>query len=335
MPLTQAKYHHLIPQTYMSAWADERGTLRVMYLVDSDRVFERNKKKIAGITNFHSIKAGMPICTQVDANVLFAPLSDYIVRIDGNVIQDPLILNELYWKFDKWEISRVDGSAVGKKKIRHEIDQKAIRDIEVNWAEKYENGWNGQVEKIERFVQNHGTCAAPEFDKEYLTKFYVALDWRGFCANQQFEEMFHRLACKLLSDNEIPEERRTLPFLKTPSDEIRHYLLLKYYREYLNDAGVIYRDAVASLQRTGFLFLVTTESERFETSDTPAFTYIRRDGKLIGVLPITPRILMLKVSCRDKRERCAVFRVSDVCVRKCNELIRSNAREFVILSHDS
>lgn len=32
MEETQAKYHHLIPQTYMSAWANQSGTLNIEFL---------------------------------------------------------------------------------------------------------------------------------------------------------------------------------------------------------------------------------------------------------------------------------------------------------------
>ena len=49
---TQAKYHHLIPQTYMSAWAHGNGTLNVEFLDSPGIIVKRNKEKIAGITDF-------------------------------------------------------------------------------------------------------------------------------------------------------------------------------------------------------------------------------------------------------------------------------------------
>lgn len=60
---TQAKYHHLIPQTYMSAWANGAGTLEVEFLANPGVLKQKNKDNIAGITDYHSIKAGMVICT--------------------------------------------------------------------------------------------------------------------------------------------------------------------------------------------------------------------------------------------------------------------------------
>ena len=65
MEETQAKYHHLIPQTYMSAWANEAGTLQIEFLNNPGVLKQRNKENIAGITDYHSIKAGMVICTKM------------------------------------------------------------------------------------------------------------------------------------------------------------------------------------------------------------------------------------------------------------------------------
>lgn len=84
---TQAKYHHLIPQTYMSAWSRRNGTLKVEFKDDPGVVVERNKERIAGITDFHSIKAGMPICTQSDADLIFAAISSYTVTYEDRALR--------------------------------------------------------------------------------------------------------------------------------------------------------------------------------------------------------------------------------------------------------
>ena len=91
---TQAKYHHLVPQTYMSAWAHGNGTLNIEFLKSPGKIVERNKERIAGITDFHSIKAGMPICTESDANIIFEPILSYIVEYEGNVLESPLDMNK-------------------------------------------------------------------------------------------------------------------------------------------------------------------------------------------------------------------------------------------------
>ena len=121
MEETQAKYHHLIPQTYMSSWANEAGTLQIEFLNNPGVFKPRNKENIAGITDYHSIKAGMVICTKDDADKIFFPLTDYTVEIDGQIVTDTLELNQKYYDFDSWTIRRRDGSLVSKKGIKHEV----------------------------------------------------------------------------------------------------------------------------------------------------------------------------------------------------------------------
>lgn len=179
-----------------------------------------------------------------------------------------------------------------KKQIRHEIEQVKIKDIEANWSTKYENEWSAQVAVIEDKILNATADSIPAFDREYIMKFFTALDWRGFTSNAQFESALSLLCHDImkLGDIDIPEEDRILPSLTTAEEEMRHNLLLQYYRQYLNDTGVIYQAAMANLKYTSFHFLVADGPTMFITSDTPAFVYKRPDDTLAGLLPITPCI---------------------------------------------
>lgn len=330
MAETQAKYHHLIPQTYMSAWAHGNGTLNVEFLDYPGNIVQRNKEKIAGITDFHSIKAGMPLCTKADTDIIFAPVLQYSVEYEGNILHSSLDMNAHYYDFDSWIIRRVDGSAVSKKKIKAEIEKIKIKDVEANWSTKYENNWALEVEKIENAVLLAPNGSIPMFDKEYLMKFFTALDWRGFRSNKQFEETYKTLTCDLFDDLEIPEDERILPSLKTAADEMRHNLLLQFYRKYLNDTGVIFEDAKANLQHTNFHFLIADGQTNFITCDSPAFIHRISDEKLVGLLPITPRVLMAKGRCIEDDGLYAVTHITDVAVKRYNDAIRSNAEEFII-----
>ena len=89
---------------------------------------------------------------------------------------------------------------------------------------------------------------------------------------------------------EIPEEERFLPCLKTASDEMKHNLLLKYYRKYLNDDGVIYTHSIASLKHTNFHFLVADGPTYFDTSNNPSFTFIRDVGRIVRTLKIKKNV---------------------------------------------
>lgn len=331
---TKAKYHHLVPKTYLSAWSRGYGTLKVEYKNDPGVIVERNKDNIAGITNFHSIKAGMPICTQADTDLIFAAVSPFTVTYEGKVIHDTLELNKLFYDFDKWEITRADGTPVRKKQIRHEIEQVKIKDIEANWSIKYENDWSAQVTVIEDKILNATNDSIPAFDREYIMKFFTALDWRGFTSNAQFESALSLLCHDImkLGDIDIPEEDRLLPSLTTAEEEMRHNLLLQYYRQYLNDTGVIYHAAMANLKYTSFHFLVADGPTMFITSDTPAFVYKRPDDTLAGLLPITPRILMVQGKNTDNDGSYYITHITDEAVQRYNKIIRENAEEFVILT---
>ena len=85
MSETKAKYHHLIPRTYLSAWEHWNGILYIRFLDNKENIVERNKDKISGITNYHSIVAGMPIVIKEDADAIFACLKDLEVHY-GDVI---------------------------------------------------------------------------------------------------------------------------------------------------------------------------------------------------------------------------------------------------------
>lgn len=327
---TKAKYHHLVPQTYMSAWAHGNGTLNVEFLDSPGNIVERNKEKIAGITDFHSIEAGMPLCTEDDADIIFSPVLPYTVEYKSNILQSSLDMNKYYYDFDNWVIKRVNGSIVSKKSIKREIEKIKIKDIEANWSTKYENNWNSVVAKIEAAVLLAPNGSVPTIEKEYLMKFFTALDWRGFRTNQHFEEMYRALTCGLFVDLEIPEDKRILPSLKTAADEMRHYLLLQYYRKYLNNTGVIFEDAMANLHHTNFHFLIADGPTKFITSDSPAFIHRRDDKKFVDLLPITPRILMTKGKCIEDDGLYYVTHITDEAVKRYNDAIRSNAEEFVI-----
>lgn len=327
---TDAKYHHLIPQTYMSAWANNSGTLKVEKISNPGVIIERNKDNIAGITDYHSIRAGMPICTAADAAIIFKSLSAYSIECDGEILSTPLDMNRHYYEFDKWIVTRSDGSPVSKKRIKHEIEQVKIKDIELNWNVKYENSWGTVVSKIETAILNSPNGSIPEFDKDYLMRFFTALDWRGFSSNQLFEETYESIVNGVLDNIQIPKNERILPSLKTAADEMRHALLLKFYRSFLNNQGVIYKDAMANLANTNFHFLISDGPTKFITCDSPAFIHRREDGKLLGLLPITPRILMTKGRNSDNSSWFYVTHITDEAVFKYNNIIRENAEEFII-----
>lgn len=122
----------------MAAWKQGNGTLRVESKDNPDTIRECNKENIAGITDFHTIKIEMLICTHTDMDEIFTPCLPYIVTYDGKIINGTQELNKIYFDFNNWSIIRSDDSPVSKKHIRREIEKVKIKDIEVKWSTKYE-----------------------------------------------------------------------------------------------------------------------------------------------------------------------------------------------------
>lgn len=272
----------------------------------------------------------MVICTKDDADKIFAPLADYTVEIEGHIVTDTLEMNQKYYDFDTWIIKRKDGSLVSKKALKSEIEKIKVKDIESNWSAKYENKWGLVVTDLESIILTSKSESMTAIHREYLMKFFIALDWRSIQSNDEFQKAFRPFADALLDEIEIPEEERFLPCLKTASDEMKHNLLLKYYRKYLNDDGVIYTHSIASLKHTNFHFLVADGPTYFDTSNNPSFTFIRDDGLKEGLMPITPRILMAQGKCTEDADKYFITHITDAAVKKYNEIIRANANEFVI-----
>lgn len=333
---TKAKFHHLIPQVYMSAWEHGSGTLYVLFNNSNGEIVERNKEKVAGINHYHSIIAGMPICTNKDTDIIFLALKDLIVKYEGREIKDTFEMNKLYWNFNSWEIFRKDGTAVSKKGLKSKIDNVKIRDIEVLWSQEYESKWNQERNKIEDIILNATSNKVATFDKKYLMQFFIAADWRGFVSNSQFEEVFQTINHILKLDKiEMPKDERDLPMFESTADYFRHCLLLKKYREFLNGDGVISNHVSEALKATSFHFMVSDGKITFITSDNPAFIYYRKDGKLEGIMPITPRILMIQGRITDLDDFFYITHISENGVKKYNKIIKENSQNFVIVDNVS
>ena len=330
---TQAKYHHLVPQTYMKAWCHNTSTLYIIHKNNLDFATERNKEKIAGIQHYHSIRAGMVCCTQDDCDIIFATAKDYIIKYDGKTLINTMDMNKAYTYFDEWEVFHLDGNPVRKQHFKQQIDSVRIRDIEVLWTRKYENDWNSTYQKICNLVLSSQSNTILEFDKEYLMKFFVALDWRGFSSNAEFKSVYGLIADDIMQLKNvcIPEGDRIYPFLETAYDEMYHALLLKQYRNFLNESGIIFDYATKALQYTTFQFFVAKSNARFITSDNPVFLFTRQDDLIEAILPISPQILMIQ--CRDSsKSGCYhINYIDDEEVKEYNKRILYNAVDFIIV----
>lgn len=327
----KAKYHHLIPQTYISAWGNISGTISYKEL-KTGMCGKKNKDNILGINHYHSIIAGMPICTEDDVKEIFAILKDYNVEYQGKVITDLMQINQIYYDFENWKITRKsDGTIASKKPIKSAIDQVKIRDIETLWSTKYENHWPEVRTEIEKRVLK-ASGEIEEFQKDFLMKFYVSIDWRSSATDPLFAKEFKRLSTDILQMDqvEIPKDERGLPFFETMADYFEHCLLLMTFRRFLHDEGTMCVQVEASEKNTNFHFLIADGKSRFITSDNPSFICLREDGLKVGLMPITPRILMAQGKSGNSDNVYYVTHITEEAVERYNKKIEENALQYII-----
>lgn len=236
--------------------------------------------------------------------------------------------------FNEWIITRADGSIVNKKSLKNKIDQIKIQDIENMWAEKYENKWSTVRKIIEEKVLTNKSSVS-RFYFEYLTKFFVVLDWRSLASNEEFCRVFEEISSNQLYLNkiEIPKDERELPMFETVSDYTKHCLLLRYYRQFLNDNGIIYEHAKQLMRKITFRFLVTEGHTKFITSDNPAFMNNYSNGTKAGMLPISPKILMIIGKDSSNKDKYYITKIPDLEVKRYNEVIKKHSGQFVVIDN--
>lgn len=326
------KYHHLIPKTYLTPWVYNNDSLNVHYRGESG-FKERNRKKILGVTHYHSIIAGMPICTQADTDIIFAPLKDKCVKINGVVITDTLEMNNRFGSFEDWEITNSDGLLANKNDLKNKIEINRILEIENKWQSEYENKWDKVRNIIVQNVLDTHLNSVPSLYKEYLCRMFAAMDWRGIQSNEHFRKgvlQVEKISAGIL-DFEIPYSDRDLKFIKTPVEYFTHCVLLKHYREFFDNKGIISFMAKA-YQKGTIKFYFADNTLGFYTSDNPAFIdHVFDNDKKIGILPISPRILMAILPIQDTGSgKFLVEQIDKTTVKRFNKAIQRNCVELVI-----
>lgn len=330
MPIS--KYHHLIPRTYLLPWANESGTLKVKN-VHSGESSSRNIGHFGGVNHYHSIVAGMPICTEEDAKTIFASLEGLNVSYRGMPLEKPLELNQYYYAFDEWKITRTDGSPVSKKKLKNDIEQIKIQDIEEQWSRKYESRWPKVRDCLARELQAE-TQLISGIDFDYLMEMLTAMDWRSIVSFEEFNIEFTRLVDGILGlgSIDIPVDEQGSLIFENVHAYLRHCIILDCYRKYFNRTGLIWRHADANKKHTTFCFMVADDDQGFITSDNPVFVQARTDGLKEGLMPLTPRILMVQRKKAEDDNHYFVLRVDKKLVREYNRVITERADEYIVLA---
>jgi hypothetical protein len=328
-----AKYHHLIPQTYLRSWCYSGESVYSMNKSNLSEVTIKNISNNFGQNHYHSIRAGMPCCTNEDLLKIFEPLNNFKIFLDEKELSSLVEYNNNYFRFDEWELYYPNNrrvSRAAKNTIRSRIEANKILDIEELWSIKYESGWNFLLQMIQQRIDDATGTNMDEFYKGKLMKFIVSLNWRSFTSNQQLGETFEFINSLIdLRSIEIPKEDRNIATDETAYDEMKHNFLLKQFADFLSDKGIVYETAKGYIRHLGIRFLVSNGGLEFITSDNPSFTYLTDDG-MHHIMPVNPRILISIGKISVNKDKYYIEYLSDNEVRKMNSLIAENSEEFII-----
>lgn len=240
----KAKYHHLIPRTYLQSWCFSNDSLYGFSKNDLTKNKQLNINNHFGIQNYHTIKVGMPICKEEDLKKIFQPLNDYKVEYQGILLESYKEYNQYFYDFDEWKICYTrTGSVVPKNKkhtIKSEINQCRILDIEELWSNQYESGWNSLRHLIEQKLLNTNATEIEAFNKEQLMKFIISLDWRSEKSNGELGKVldfFNKMI--QLKEIEMSEEDRSIKYETTAFEWAKRNILLNQFNEFLHGKGIL------------------------------------------------------------------------------------------------
>lgn len=336
--MSKAKYHHLVPQVYMKEWSYSGKSMYTFDKLDGNKVDPKNIENFGGIMQYHSIKAGMPCCSDEDLINIFKPLEGFKIMYDGEKLNTLRDYNNLYYQIDDWEVFDCDENKISNKKfneIKQHLKNYKVIDIENLWDIKYETKWNFHLDIIKQRVRDFDK-EVDEFYKGFLMKWIVGLDWRGFKSNKELDWVFEVVDKAIgLRDIEIPKQDRILKKCDNASEEIKHNILLKRFYEFLNNDGIIYDIAKTYIRNCTIKFLISDCDTPFITSDNPSFSFIL-EGKKHHYMAVTPNILISIGYYDSKNDKYLIKKIADKKeIKKLNKIIYDNAHQYIISNLDN
>lgn len=186
-------------------------------------------------------------------------------------------------------------------------------------------------ETIEYNITHAKASKIDEFLKGLIMKFVIAFNWRGFYGNQEFKDVYKYVISGLDFDKIlIPNNERYKPFLETIEEENEHLMVLKNYREFLRDKGIIYETTKNYIRLMNIKFYISTGDNKFITSDNPSFVCKNIDGLLVHIMPISPKITIAIGLNSSKENEYLIEILSDKEISKINKIILDNSIKRII-----
>ncbi|MGO5315162.1 DUF4238 domain-containing protein [Bilifractor sp. LCP21S3_A7] len=105
--MSESKYHHLVPRTYMKPWCYS-GDIVWTYDKKTGISKDHNIYHILGENYYHSIVAGSLATTKKDAETIFASMQGMTVEWDDETYTTASEFNAHFWAYDEWIFKNAD-----------------------------------------------------------------------------------------------------------------------------------------------------------------------------------------------------------------------------------
>lgn len=328
--MSEQKYHHRIPKTYLKAWGESVW----YYDKQTGKSEKRNIETIMGQSYFHSIKAGSTFQTPKSLSKIFAPLSGLSIQYNNIPLSTPVLQNQYWYEYDNWEISN-NGKVISRKQrnvLKTMISQINDNTIEDLWSSKYESGWAETISHVEQVIKefcNGKKSTLTRDEYEELLRYYVMYLWRSSDGYEEAAKAFDWIMSLFPEGGNIPLEQPVRPGDKTIKDELWHEYLLSEYQKFLRGAGTMQAQFEAYGKNLTLVVRIDME-ERLITSDNPCFEYTREDEIKEPIFVALPSLLItLAKKDPDEPNAYRIIQMGSKDVDHYNKLVFENGNQII------
>ena len=294
---------HLVPNTYLKAWSNNNTDV---YYIEKNEMnidfkqknFQKNTKRLTTVKEFYTRNVYTSFDEADDLEKIFLPLKSkkYSVIYNKKEIGSFEELKKEFHDFDSWEIYKPKNVLISNKekaKLKKEIEEVKIRDIEEAWNRMFENSWPNTREAVEEAVKlNHGAAIINAVKREELIKFMVAIEWRTFPPHpeilRQFNKLINILGIEKTLNEPVEKEEEYLSIVSTRGEYYLHEIILKNFYKFFHNKGPIFVAYTHIYKNMDIELLIPEPGFEFITSDNPINTFTNSNNEIEYIFPITP-----------------------------------------------
>lgn len=319
--MSEYKYQHYVPKTYLNAWIDNFNELYLYNSINNCFIKQCKPSNILGLNDLYTkTVADSLICSSDDLTKIFECINDYKVMLGDKFLGDVNDYANQYYEFDKWVITNQVGQRISNKKIKDEIEKVRIISIEKGWS-KFEDGWEGLIKRIVIGVEIKKIDLK---DREDLKDFLTSQWWRTKDNIEYLKDMIS----EWLTDNRENEKQEDI------IAEFSRCLFKVNIEKYQDGKEDSYITKIrSSLNNLYMVFYNASGNKSFYTSDKPVFFISNEDsfkkGRMNGLyFPITPKLL-----CALYRGNANDYSIMDLPIndiRRINKMIKLKSARYYI-----